>query len=413
MPPRKIKSNWILAYSEAIDKFSEAPVAFNIWAALSVISAVLKNNVYINRGTFKIYPNQYIVLVSPPGIGKGTAIHPAHAFIKEHTPALANYLSDRITAPRIVEKLAQGFPGVPTINNGVLSVKQDSSAIIQATELSTFLGSSDWMPGFLCDTWDRGEFEYDTKGKGTHLVRNMCVSLIGACVPDFIRDLNKDSGKAISGGFTARTLFIFANEKSKSIVWPQGFDSTAEGKKLKQDLADDLEAIARLNGEFKWTNTAKVMFERAYSAIKSTEDDTDVVRHFKARQPVHIMKLAMCFSAATNDSLIIDDYCINTAIALIDAVLKTLDITFRGVGTNPFAEITAKILSYIERKGTVARTVLIHDNWRHATIDVIEQILVTLLSMSCIQEVTIGKARGYKYTGPKSSTNGHGKVSIK
>lgn len=402
MPQRKLKQNWILSYSDAIDKFSEAPTAYNVWCAISVISAVLKRHVWLNRGHYKIYPNQYIVLVGPPGVGKGSAIHPAHAFVKESKPNLANYFSDRITAPKIVEKLASGFQQPVITAAGALGTSNEASAIIQAAELSTFLGSSDWMLSFLCDTWDRGEFEYDTKGKGTHLVKDMCVSLIGGCVPDFIRELNKDSGRAISGGFTARTLFIFATEKSKSVVWPMGFDASAAGKQLKQDLFDDLQTISLIRGEYNWTKTAQVYFERAYHAIKVQDDDSDVVRHFKARQHVHYMKVAMCLAASSYDQLVIDDYAITTAISLVDNVLSTLDITFRGVGESPLAEATARLQMCIEKKGIISRAQLIKDNWRHVTTEDLDRIIYTLIAIGFTKEETIGGKLHYRHLSQKS-----------
>lgn len=407
MPPRKLKNNWILAYTEAIDKFSEAPVQFNVWASISVISAVLKRHVWIDRGTHQIFPNQYIVFVAPPGVGKGNATHPAHAFIKEHNPPLANYFNDRVTAPKILETLSKGFPSLSIVNGSLIN-STESSAIIQATELSTFLGGSDWMLTFLCATWDQGKFDYDTKGKGTSIVKDMCVSLIGGCVPDFIRELNKDSGRAISGGFTARTLFIFASEKSKNIVWPLGWSSSPASMQLEKDLHEDLETISKLRGEFKWTITARVLFERAYKGIKTSDDDSDVVRHFKSRQTVHILKVAMCFSAATNDSLIIDDYCMSTAIALVNGVLTTLDVTFRGVGESSLAEATARIQLYIERKGLVSRSVLIKDNWRHVTTEDLDRIMYTLIAIHFCKEEIIGGKIHYMHIN-QGGSNGTGK----
>jgi hypothetical protein len=403
--PRKLKTNWVLAYSDAIDKLSEAPVAYNVWCSLSVISAVLKKRVWIKRGTYKIYPNQYIVLVGPPGVGKGTAIHPAHKFVKDSNPPLANYISDRVTAPKIIEKLAAGFNTVSVIN-GALVGGVEASAVLQATELPTFLGSSDWMLSFLCDAWDRGEFEYDTKGKGTHIVKGMCVSLIGACVPDFIRNLNRDSGSAISGGFTARTIFVFANDKSKSLVWPSGFEDSASGKIIASDLQNDLEHISKLSGECTWTKTSAVLFERFYNSIKVEDDDSDVVRHFKARQNIHVLKVAMCLSAASRDDLIIDDYCIQTAIALVDGVLKTLDITFRGVGESPLAEATAKIMAYIDRRGLCTRAQMIKDNYRHVTTEDLDRIIYTLIGIHYMEGYIQGGKQYYKLLTAKQQQAG-------
>ncbi len=388
--------NWILQFSERMNEISEAPSAYNIWSAISVIGGVLKNNIWLDRGTYTIFPNQYIVLIGPPGVGKGSAMHPAHAFSKKTNPPLCHYMNDRLTAPKIIERLATGVPKL-TLINGVMTQSIDSSAMLYSTELSAFLGGSDWMIPFLCAAWDQSEFEYDTKHSGTSIVKNMCVSLMAGCVPDFIRNLNK-SGKpetAISGGFTARAIFVFASDKAKSIVWPESFAAPGKGKVLYDNLEADIRAISQMKGECKWQPEAKFTFEKFYKSILIEEDDTDVLRNFKARQNIHVLKVAMCLSAATREDLAIDQYCINTAIGLVASVLKTLNITFRGVGESSLAEAMAKIMSYIERKGVTSRQNLIKDNYRHVTTEDLDRIIITLKSMYFLDKEGLNLKTGF------------------
>jgi hypothetical protein len=324
-------------------------------------------------------------------------MHPAHEFSKKHTPALANYMNDRLTAPKILDKLANG-PVVAQLVNGAMTMKADSSAILYSTELAAFLGGSDWMIPFLCAAWDQGEYDYETKNSGNSIVKNMCVSLMAGCVPDFIRNLNK-TGKpetAISGGFTARAIFVFASDKSKSIVWPQGFASTPEGKQLHADLVHDLEQIVTLKGEYKWEPRAKFMFENFYRKVKIEDDDTDVIRNFKARQNIHVLKVAMCLSAASRDDLILDEYSVSTAIKLVQSVFDTLNITFRGVGESSLAEAMNRIMTYMERKGVCSRQSLVRDNYRHVTTDDLDRIIITLKQMGFIMEVKVGTQLGYQ-----------------
>lgn len=399
MPPvsgtsqRKIKDNWVFNYSSKIKQHSEAPDCYNVWSAISVVSSVLKKRVWVNRGTFKIYPNQYIVLVGPPGVGKGTAIHPAHDFIREHKPPLANYISDRVTAPRIIELLSKGFP-TTIIQNGLPILGSDATAVLMCSELQTFLGSSDWMLPFLCDVWDNKPFNYDTKNKGTHTVKDLCVSLIGACVPEFIRRIDKNTGEAVNGGFTARTLFIFAAEKSKSLAWPAAFAGD-------KDLEHDLERISHLSGDFSFDPLARILWERNYRAIQVTDDDSLVVRNFKARQSIHIMKVCMALSAAQDDSMVIAGAIMDMAIQLVQQVLESLDITFRGVGESPLAEATAKIQGYIERKGIATRAEILKDCYRSVTGEDLDRVLFTLETIGFCDRTTVGGRPMFKHSTPK------------
>jgi hypothetical protein len=383
-----------------MDKMSEAPSSYNVWAAISVISAILKKRCYMKRGTFTVYPNQYIILVGPPGVGKGMAIHPAHAFAKDSKPPMANYMSDRITAPKIIERLAAGF-ATSSVVNGQIHSGVEASCTLQATELSSFLSSSEWMCTFLCDAWDRGSYEYDTRNKGSFVVKDMCVGMIGACVPEFIRSINKDNGNAIHGGFTARTIFVFAGEKSKSIVWPQGWGDSVKTQQIYDALVHDLPYIGRVSGEFTWEKFAQVEFERFYNTIVIEEDDTEVVRHFKSRQHVHVMKVAMTLSAASRDDSVIDVYSIKAAIGLVNQILKSLNVTFRGVGESPLAEATARIQAYIERKGLVSKQEVIRDNYRHITNDDLDRVIFTLASIGFLECITMGGKAFYKHLTPK------------
>ena len=46
---RKLPQNWISSYVNAITPITEAPDAYVYWSAISVVSAVLKKKVWIQR----------------------------------------------------------------------------------------------------------------------------------------------------------------------------------------------------------------------------------------------------------------------------------------------------------------------------------------------------------------------------
>jgi hypothetical protein len=188
---RVLRKSWLYSYLDYVEEL-ESPTQFKFWSGISAISSTLKNKVFIQRGTYKILPNQYIILGGAPGIGKGTSINPATALVKK--AGTANYLSDRITAEKILQRLEQGFTNqVQQQQGGVTQILQtvgDKTATIISTELPVFLGASEWMIPLMCEMWEKGEFSYETKNKGSINASGLCVSLIGACVPDYITNLS-------------------------------------------------------------------------------------------------------------------------------------------------------------------------------------------------------------------------------
>jgi hypothetical protein len=394
-------ANWIISYTNAISSISESPTAYNYWAAISAISATLKDNVWIDRGIYKVFPNQYIILVGPPGIGKGNALHTAHSFVKNPTSnlPLANYIQDRITAQKLIDTLAVGWPRAVITSNGNLVVPLDSTCVLHASELASLLNSSEYMSTLLCETWDRPDYSYSTKSGGKTQIKNMCVSLIGACVQNFVQDINKNGNGALNNGFTARTLFIFAEKKSQSIVWPKKLDPI-----LTQKLNNDLQIISRLHGEYCFEPASQIIFEQKYRSIASDDRDSNIMRDFKARQPIHILKVAMALSAAGSDSLIITQWAMETAINFVDSVLLSLDSCFRGMGESPLAQAFDRIQTYIEKKGVCPRKDIIRDNMQHVHPSDLETILITLANCGVIKEIQSGGVKLYKFIGRASNT---------
>jgi Protein of unknown function (DUF3987) len=432
MPRRALSKNWILAYNEAISKISEAPGQYNIWAAIAVVSAVLKNHVRLARGPYTVNPNQYIILVGPPGVGKGTAIHPAFEIPKRL--GLINTISDRVTAQKIVERLSIGFDAPPKIiygtSNGhtpqaagvvpsiaggtlfntssspVIVATRESAATIMSTELQTLLSSSEWMTQFLCDAWDRKDFEYDTKNKGTHLVKDMCVSLVGACVPAYIQSINRSTEAAVNGGFTARAVFVYADKKSNDIVWPKNLEES-EGPDFIKKLEEDLVTISNIEGEYSFTGEAKHLFENFYKSthVKQEESDSDVMLYFKSRAHVHFFKVAMAFSAARSDERLIDRLDAILAIDLIKQIQANLDRAFRGVGNSPLADATQKVLNYIERMGAASRKQILKHNYTHVTNEDLTRVIYTLCEMGSIREDSVGGQKLYVYCEIQKTVN--------
>ena len=338
----------------------------------------------------------YIILVGAPGIGKGTSINPAVELVKK--AGTANYLSDRITAERILERLQNGFPhpsviGISGGTGQVVQVVGDTTATIISTELPVFLGTSDWMIPLLCEMWEKGEFHYDTKTKGTVNASGLCVSLIGACVPDYIRSLSKDSTAFITSGFSSRCIFVFSSTRGTPVAWPSMNGNLGA---VEQDLIDDLKTMATITGEFKLTKDAFTLWEDFYKkSLQVNEFESDVVGSFRARMVSHILKTAMILSISEKDYLEITRDNLYNAINLIDRIKDRLDVAFRSIGDSPLAVGQDRILRYIEKYRKVKFSEIFKDNMRHITYEDLIKVINNLQMAGLIKETMEGNKPYY------------------
>lgn len=387
---RLLQRPWLETYLDYIDG-TENPTDFNLWSGISAISASLKRRVYIWRNFVQYFPNQYIVLVGPPGIGKGASIHPVTDIVNE--AGTVNYLSDKMTAERVIQKLADGFTKVqPSVNmNGgvaTVNIAQDHTATILAKELPVFLSSSEWLHALLCQLWDEHTFEYETKNKGSYKITELCVSMLAGCVPEFIRMLSRDNMAPITGGFTARTIFVYASEKSKLL--PGGWGQpVANINKLKDELINDLIHIASLQGEMRFDNNALALWDSKYKEHNATGDfDSDVSTNFKSRLSSHIIKASIAISVSESDNLIVTASQLRRAIEIIERIRDKVDIVFRSVGESPLAVSQDRVISFLQKQGVASREEILRYNYRHMTDEQLTAIILVLTRGGMVRELS-------------------------
>lgn len=342
----------------------------------------------MGRGTYRLHPNLYTVLVGRPGIGKGTAIKPAINLMKE--AKVANTLSGRITIEYVLERLSSGWP--QPMLGGTLKIGNESACMIYSTELSVFLGASVNTLPILCDIWDfdEGDFEYGTRHKGEFRIKNPCISLLGGSTQEWL--ISSIPSSAVGGGFTRRVNFVVANDREKLLPWPVVQNHSA----VRDNLIMDLQSIARLKGEFQFANDVRPLFEACYSVDSNpTEYDDEATTSYKTSLWAQVVKLAMCMSASRADDLIITKEDFRKSYDAIMTVAGNVPRVFRGVGESEMAVATDKILRFLESKGFANRQEILKALWRDVTREDLDKILATLLEGAVIYEYQQGRNNMY------------------
>jgi hypothetical protein len=383
--PRLLGKSWLDSFLEYTE-WMEAPREWLLWSGISCISSTLKRSCYLWYRGIKFFPNQYIILVGPPGIGKGEAISKGYEIANEAKSI--NYIKDWHTPQEILEELADGFQHMGLKPGQVITtnVIQDHTCCIMAPELAVFLQQYDNLHSLMCAWWDQNKFDYKTKNKGKHIIEDMSVSLLGGCVPDYVRSLSKDRLAPITGGFTARTIFVYATEKFQLVKDNFGIP-TQRLQDLRTKLVNDLKHISTLQGELSVEKDAIKLWTEVYeSHNKRGIIDSDASTNFKSRISSHIIKTVISICMAESDSFTVTRNQLERAIEYVEQIRDKVDIVFRCVGESPLANIQAKIINYIDSQGSVTYKTLLKAMYRDATQEQVDQIMRLLVQVGVVKE---------------------------
>jgi len=336
-------------------KSSESPEIFFYWAAISAISAVIKKNVFLDRGgIYKLYPNVYCFLVAPSGMKKGIPVNLAKTLVNGVNNT--RVISGRNSIQQVLDDLGKAT----TLESGIFL--KEAHGYLVASELAAFLIKDSDAMTILTDIHDTQYHEKDYKyslksGKSTLI--SPCLSLLGATNEEHFeaavpaRDQN--------GGFIARTFIIYSREKGKLN------SLTRKADKIDiTELQKQLIAISKIKGEFQWTEEAIEYYDAWYYRFYELqhEDKTGTIN----RLGDQILKLAMCISLAHSNSLMLTKEYIQEAITRgLAASNGAKQITMGGTATH--AEQTKLLIRelIIAPDHTVLRKNFLMKHW--GTVD--------------------------------------------
>jgi len=286
---------------------TEIPSLFALWCGIAGISCVLGRRLWVDMGTYKVFPNLYVVLVAGSGrCRKSTAVGMIERLIHNLDPK-PNVLSQMMTPEGLIDSIK-----VESVNSG-----KTSEGFVIVDELSTFLNRKTYDSGLaslLIPLFDCKEiFEYRTKGRGIEVISNACLGLLGASTIDWIRNAIPED--AIGGGLTSRMIFVYVENPPPPVAITS---YSIEKETLAEELIASLGRLTTLRGEIKLTPAAwefyKTEYETFYGSSKMYEDK--VLSGYASRRHVHLIKLAIAF-AASCERIVIDVPDLDGARALL------------------------------------------------------------------------------------------------
>jgi hypothetical protein len=294
---------WIESFVQWTDG-TQSPLIFRTWAAAITIAGALERKVWLRAGKRIMYPNLYALLVGPPGVGKTDALRGTLDMWRS-VPEL-HVAPSSVSRASLIDSLVEAERSIlrPTELNPYVKF---NSLSVGATEFGTFITAYDGeFMSTLNDLWDCVPY----KEKKRHMKDSIelpspQLNLIAGTTPAWLGKNLPDH--AWSEGFASRLCLVFSADR---VLLNDFFEERDSDENLSNLLHIDLAHISSLYGQFQLATDVSELFNRWYQLSCPPIPDHPKLEHYLPRRPVHLLKLAMVFSASRSDELVIrmEDY---------------------------------------------------------------------------------------------------------
>ena len=395
----------------------ETPLNFWRWAGISAISAVIKDNVWLNRQIYNLYPNIYVMLHAESGLKKGPPISMAKQLVKMVNNT--KIISGRSSIQGILKDMGQAY----TVPGG--KVVSKSVAFICSSELSSSIVDDPVATTILTDLYDR---QYNV-GEWRSLLKMETFNLTDPTIT-MLTATNEAMGenffgkKDIQGGYFARTFIIYESQRNKvnSLIYPMinppNIPRLADYLKQVSQLTGPFTPLAGLerNDFFKHpkkkdsrivylSETGQIYddwYDEFLERVDQLEsrDETGTLNRFGDS----VLKVAMLLSLAREPKLEIDPHSMKEAISICERLVGNIrKATMGKKGISPASTLKGMIINeLLERENhQVTRTVLMKKFWMHySDSNEFDELMLSFDSSGMIKTNSVGNQ--IVYTMPKT-----------
>ena len=366
---RLCTKGWIGTYVDYTQN-QQSPTCFHLWTSLATIAAIMGRRTWIDRGFYTLYPNLYIILVAPSGVGcKSTALNiGVRNFLVKANPTAA-VMQGKLTIPYLIDFMASLQNKNPKANAEVTIVCGEFKTFAQGIQSDSGL-IADLTHIYDCpDPW-----EYRSKGQGIYTIPRVCVNLFAASTPEWLT--TGSAADFIGGGFSSRIIPVALQANEREIAWPT---KSQAAKELEDKLVEDLKDIAKLDGPFLVIQEARDYFEDWYKNRNKLMMNDQRMAGFYSKKHDMVLKVAMALSASASSDMVVTKEHIHTALALFVNIEKMMPFAYQGVAWSEESKFHDKIIAEIAQKGEISHTDLMKSFRYCVSGEDMKKILATLI----------------------------------
>lgn len=329
-------ADWIATFISSTEALA-SPTIFRRWTAISLLSAVLEQKVYV-KTTRPVYPNQYIFLIAHPGVGKTRVINEAKHLVTAMEDAGPLIAPVSMYFASLVDALERSKREVVRQPEGTTKY---NSMYIMADELGAFMHKYEpEMIDGLSAFYDTTPYSQERRTQQIKIrIANPQINILAGSTPQNLMGFMPE--KAWGQGFTSRIIMVFSDQRLD-------VDDFADHTQPRvEDLLHDLKAISKLFGQFHVTAEYREAVNQWKKAGEHPVPGHPRLTHYITRRRVHIYKLSMISSVNRDDGMALTEADFFTAMEwLVEAERHMPDI-FKAGALNSDSAAIDEIIHYV------------------------------------------------------------------
>jgi len=294
----RLLPNWVAGFYEYTD-FLPSPPIFRKWAGIAAVAGALERRTWVHSQGADLYPNIYVIFVSPPGVGKSiltSRIEKLWQDLPGHFVASSN-----ITKAALIDELNLAERTIIRPKEVPATIIFNSLKIL-SNELGVLLPSYDnEFMSTLTDIYDGSRYAERRRGTKNDpiIIDRPQFNILAATTPGHLSDFLPTG--AFDQGFLSRCFLIYSGEMMLRPLF-----ETAQGSaELKRTLSKDLRAIGTLYGQMKFAPESAKLITDWHMNGRAPAPTHPKLNNYNTRRTLHLLKLCMISSASANESLVI------------------------------------------------------------------------------------------------------------
>jgi len=351
--------NFIKSYMAYAAEFTDSPKMFHYRIALYVLSTVMNTRYWIRHGNINVYPNLWMILLAPSGVGKSFAMGIGKSIVNSVDQNLI--LPNEYSREKFVEIMAKN-----SVGNFFIS------------EFSGFMefNRKDYNRGImqmLTELFDCPPVYTRQLQKGDKTIINPFLGILACSTVEwFIASVR--SGDS-TGGFLPRFLLTSIGDSDKVRAF-----MPEDNQSIKNQLVDQLAKIASQDGG-KMTLSAEALkfyedWHDEFHEKRKTKSET--LRGFYTRLKDYTLKFSMILNINTGSGLVITKDSMHRACSLSkDFIDQAEDIIENEISSSKSDAEIKSVRKIVKREKEIARQDLVKKSkMKSKDLDVIIKTLI-------------------------------------